>query len=335
MKHRGKNLALLLTGVLIGCAIGGPAAHDAAVVIEAYRSSHPIYVDGARVELEAYAINGNNYVKLRDVGEAVGFNVYWDGSAARIESDKPYTGAPPVEETTEEPAAPPITADVNPAALTGAYTREAYEALRHTVMTGAESTAVYMNEDTRTAMQEAAAAIGSWPGYHMKTTADGKTSFYAKRPGSYEDAAAYCQPFIDSLAGLSDREKVRQIAFFVCDRITYDGATYCSPRTALVSDAVCRSACMGYAHCFKFLCDMAGIPSIFTHSEDHQWNQVYVEGQWWHVDVTGTDAGDDTVWRGKLPILHDETYMQGADYVQSQPELTRFAKELLVPGSTK
>lgn len=28
--------------------------------------------------MEAYTINGNNYVKLRDIGEKVGFNVYWD-----------------------------------------------------------------------------------------------------------------------------------------------------------------------------------------------------------------------------------------------------------------
>ena len=184
-------------------------------------------------------------------------------------------------------------------------------------------------------MMEATAAIGSWPGYHMKTTADGKTSFYTKYPSSYEEAAKYCQPFIDGLTGETDREKVRQMAFFVCDRITYDSTTYCSPRTALISDTVCRGACMSYAHCFKFLCDMAGIPCIFTHSEDHQWNQVYVEGQWWHVDVTGTDAGDDPAFQKSLPVLHDEAYMQGRDYVQNQPELTSFAKELLIPGSTK
>ena len=53
-------------------------------------------MDGHKIELPAYTINGNNYVKLRDVGEVVGFNVYWDGTV-QIESDKPYTGVAPAE----------------------------------------------------------------------------------------------------------------------------------------------------------------------------------------------------------------------------------------------
>ena len=337
MKDRGKNIALVLAGVLIGCAISGPTVSAAEEWFKAYKSGRNFYIDGEKVEMDAYAVEGNNYVKLRDIGRLVGFEVWWDeeNHTVQIERDKPYTGEPPIKEASvaEAQEQQTLTEDVNPAVLTGAYTREAYEALRQTVATGKESAAVAMSEETRTAMIDACAAIGSWPGYHMKTTADGKTSFYTKYPSSYEEAAKYCQPFIDSLAGETDREKVRQIAFFVCDRITYDSTTYCSPRTALVSDAVCRGACMSYAHCFKFLCDMAGIPCIFTHSEDHQWNQVYVEGQWWHVDVTGTDAGDDPAFQKSLPVLHEETYMQGRDYVQNQPELTSIAKELLVPGS--
>ena len=51
--------------------------------------------------MTAYAINGNNYVKLRDVGEAVNFNVYWDGKAIQIESDKPYTGEAPASQPSQ------------------------------------------------------------------------------------------------------------------------------------------------------------------------------------------------------------------------------------------
>lgn len=52
-------------------------------------------MDGTHVQMEAYSINGNNYVKLRDIGEAVGFNVYWDGQSVQVDSDAPYTGAGP------------------------------------------------------------------------------------------------------------------------------------------------------------------------------------------------------------------------------------------------
>lgn len=78
-------------GVFAGLALCGPAA-QAASGITATLSDQPIYVDGQRVSMTAYQIGGNNYVKLRDVGEAVGFNVYWDGSAVQVESGKPYTG---------------------------------------------------------------------------------------------------------------------------------------------------------------------------------------------------------------------------------------------------
>lgn len=82
---------------ILGAAIcGGGAAYAAGVMAE--KSTNTFYVDGKEVELPAYVINGSNYVMLRDVGQAVGFNVYWDGTV-QIESDRPYTGvAPEVDE---------------------------------------------------------------------------------------------------------------------------------------------------------------------------------------------------------------------------------------------
>ena len=90
---RKKNAAMVTTGILIGMTIAGPAAHAAAEYLKAYPSANQFYLDGEPVQMEAYAINGNNYVKLRDIGEAVGFNVYWDNEnhCVQVESDKPYT----------------------------------------------------------------------------------------------------------------------------------------------------------------------------------------------------------------------------------------------------
>ena len=90
-------------GILAGITLCGPVAQAATEALTATPGSQIFYVNGQQVELEAYAIHGNNFVKLRDVGEAVDFNVYWDGSAVQIESDQPYTGEPPAEpELTEE-----------------------------------------------------------------------------------------------------------------------------------------------------------------------------------------------------------------------------------------
>ena len=84
-----KTVYTLLTGAFLGATILG-GAEATVESVSAQRSYMPMYVDGERVQLEAYAIGGNNYVKLRDVGKAVGFNVSWDGSAVQIDSDAPY-----------------------------------------------------------------------------------------------------------------------------------------------------------------------------------------------------------------------------------------------------
>ena len=99
MKNRGKNIGLLLTGMAVGAALCG-GAYAAGIV--AQPTWQPIYVDGQQVEMEAYNINGHNYVKLRDIGKEVGFNVYWQ-NGVQVDSDADYTGEPPV---TSEPDAP-------------------------------------------------------------------------------------------------------------------------------------------------------------------------------------------------------------------------------------
>ena len=95
---RTREAIIMGIGILTGITLCGPAAH-AATNLTATLSGQTIYVDGVQTSITAYAIGGNNYVKLRDVAEAVDFNAYWDGKAVRIESDKPYTGEAPAGRT--------------------------------------------------------------------------------------------------------------------------------------------------------------------------------------------------------------------------------------------
>ena len=117
-----------LCGALVIC--GFTSVASAASGIMATISNQTIYVDGRQVSMTAYAINGNNYVKLRDVGEAVDFNVYWDGSAVQIESNKPYTGAAPASRTTPSASATPSTS-----VITEGSVQTAIRALRDTYPT--------------------------------------------------------------------------------------------------------------------------------------------------------------------------------------------------------
>ena len=89
-----KNAATLLAGMVLGASLVGGAA--AGIVAEPTWQN--IYVDGQQVSMTAYNIAGSNYVKLRDIGQKVGFNVYWD-NGVQIDSDAPYTGIAPAQTT--------------------------------------------------------------------------------------------------------------------------------------------------------------------------------------------------------------------------------------------
>ena len=88
-------------GILCGAMLfGGATAVAAGVTAEPTWQN--IYVDGAQVSMTAYNIAGSNYVKLRDIGKAVDFNVYW-ADGVQIDTDAPYTGVAPVQEAEELP----------------------------------------------------------------------------------------------------------------------------------------------------------------------------------------------------------------------------------------
>ena len=111
--NRLKDIGLVLCGLALGLSLSAPAA-QAVESLKATLSTNRILVDGEEVHLTAYNINGNNYVMLRDVGRAVGFNVYWnsDAKCVQVESKKPYTGEAPVTSAEAKPVEQPAQTDV-------------------------------------------------------------------------------------------------------------------------------------------------------------------------------------------------------------------------------
>ena len=114
--NRIKNTGLVLCGLVLGLTLSAPAA-QAVESLKATLSTNRILVDGQEVRLTAYNINGNNYVMLRDIGRAVGFNVYWDSNTkcVQVESEKPYTGEAPVTSVEAKPVEQPAQTDVDAA----------------------------------------------------------------------------------------------------------------------------------------------------------------------------------------------------------------------------
>lgn len=111
---RGSFAAGFLTCLLLAGVT--TTAYAAGIVAE--RSHHRIVVDGKEAQMEAYVINGSNYVRLRDIGKAVGFEVYWDGDSkcVQVESGKPYTGeAPAKDEAADSAPQPEVTTSADDA----------------------------------------------------------------------------------------------------------------------------------------------------------------------------------------------------------------------------
>ncbi len=373
MKHRGKSAGLVLVGVLVGLSIV-PVANAVSEYLTATPSTQTFYVDDRQVELEAYAINGHNYVKLRDIGQAVGFNVAYDPArnAAIMEPDKPYTGED-VSAVTPTPAPQPAEStdyahQANPAAFTENYTQEVYNALRYALIhpeeiaSGAYQPRSMGKVDAAITMRLTRKLSGSGTDYSVVNAMDGSTKYlYAEHDKDYDAAIAHVRPFINEISTLSQQEQVRQMVWYIADRMTYSTRIGALPSQVLAQDGVMEGAgsCMTYSSSLKFLCEQAGIPCILVSSGIHQWNMVYVDGAWWHVDPTRGHENLQTMvfteyvngaWvtvekpeAERMAILQqnreDATVlyrtMDGRDYVDEHPEITQFLKELMVPGSTK
>ncbi len=343
---RKKDFALLAAGILVGIALAPTAANAVSELLTATPSTQTFYLDDQQIELEAYAINGHNYVKLRDVGQAVDFNVCYDPmrNAAIMEPDKPYTGEDVTATTpissTQPSEGTDYAAQANPAVFAGELNREVYNAIRDTVINRDAILAGSRQPASTTAqitpfgkVYNVVSGIGSYPLYEILHPESGTSVCNVRYPEAYQTAAAYTQSFVDALAGKSQREQVEEIAWYVCDRISY-AVDYPSPAKVLTSDSETPGACMAYAQSFQFLCDRAGIPCILVDSDIHQWNQVYVEGRWWAVDLTADDVPDISE-RRHITILEEPGAMQGTDYIDRHPDVTAFTKEVLIPGSTK
>lgn len=121
--------------------------------------------------------------------------------------------------------------------------------------------------------------------------------------------------------GMSDLEKETAIYSWIVNNVNYDWthqdwmketprASF-TPYGGLVNR---KTVCLGYATTFQLLCDLAGVECItvvgaaFQSQEDHGWNMVRLNGDWYCVDVT---------W--------DANYReQGSDWKASGPEDWRY-----------
>ncbi len=51
--------------------------------------------------------------------------------------------------------------------------------------------------------------------------------------------------------------------------------------------------CASYSETYELVCNALGVPAIAVTSSEHEWNQVYINGTWYVVDVTWDDNNTD------------------------------------------
>ena len=116
--------------------------------------------------------------------------------------------------------------------------------------------------------------------------------------------------------GLDDYEMVTAINDYLCGRMEYD-LDYYTTRHALLYG---RGRCQGYANAFKSLCTEAGIPTDYVrgylrsnYSATHAWNRVYIDGQYYCVDVTTNDVNGCNIFL-LMPEEEFNSYVEILEY---------------------
>ncbi len=111
-KKRSRFFSGFIAGI-ISCGIAMSSAFAYASGITAEASRNRFIVNGEEKALEAYKIDGYNYFKLRDLGEALGFGVAWDGKNGVVVIDTTVESLEDVpDEGAEEPSGVEIGEDM-------------------------------------------------------------------------------------------------------------------------------------------------------------------------------------------------------------------------------
>lgn len=147
---------------------------------------------------------------------------------------------------------------------------------------------------------DAAAAVGydhSALWNHFKTVgiAEGRIAHY--KPVEHEglkicirervvlDAIAIVEQSCN--AQMSDRDKAIAVNDAMCAAYSYDTSEW--GNKMLNNSGVCDD----YANLYKEAMMALGIPCIRVVNNNHAWNEVYIDGAWYVVDVTWNDLGEN------------------------------------------
>ncbi|MGN0666076.1 MAG: transglutaminase domain-containing protein [Huintestinicola sp.] len=91
-------------------------------------------------------------------------------------------------------------------------------------------------------------------------------------------------------SSMSDYEKVKYLHDYIIRSCAYNES---NDMNTVYGTLVGKEAlCQGYAHTFSYLCSKIGLESVTVlgvANEEHMWNLVKMDGDWYHIDLTWDD----------------------------------------------
>lgn len=322
-------------------------------------SGQDIYINGSKAELSAINYNDNNYVKLRDIARALNIEITHDAetNTVSINTDKPYIEEKPKSNYIDGKsyAREDFSQWANPDTFNEVYTREAYNTIRQSIVDIKEITqntdkngynpnynyahfidkeaTINNSGETIEAMKSVTASMFGY--YNFSFGYEPTIKNLYQYPGyrtckiqihkHFEPANKATDSFVAEISNLTDREKLKRIADYICDRVAYKNENIAGINKVFTGTPPVNAVCGTYADAFVYLSQRAGIPCISVADDVHAWNEVYIDGKWHTTDISYYD------------IARSDEYLFPKNYPQADinKQKTNFAKELLVPGSTK
>ena len=339
-----------LIGLICGSLLFGGVTVFANSEIVAKITSQIFFWNNEQVELEAYNINGANYIKLRDAAELFGVNVeYYEDTNTVYLGESRKESSPKTIIDGNSYAKEDYSSKANPEIFNEVFTRDAYNAIRQSIVDIAEITkntdengynanyeyAHFVDETSNTieAMKSVTATMFGY--YNFSFGYEPTIKNLYEYPGyrickvqihkHFEPANNATDSFIAEIKNLPDRERAKRIADYICDRVVYKDDNVAGINSVFTRTPPVNGLCGTYANAFVYLCQRADIPCISVKDDVHAWNEVYIDGKWYIADISYYDVSRNNA------ILFQETYVR--TNIDSQK--TNFAKELLVPGSTE
>lgn len=317
-----------------------------------------IYINGSKAEMSAINYNDNNYVKLRDIAKALNIEITYDAetNTVSINTEKPYIEVKPkitnIDGTSY--SREDFSQKANPDIFNEVYTRDAYNTIRQSIVDIKEITqntdengyntnytyAHFVDEketmnnsgETIEAMKSVTASMFGYYNFGFGYEPTIKNLY--EYPGyrickvqihkHFEPANKATDSFIAEIFNHTDREKVKRIADYICDRVAYKNENVAGINKVFTGMPPVNAVCGTYADAFVYLCQRAEIPCVSVVDDIHAWNEVYIDSKWHTTDISYYD------------VARTDEYLFPKNYPRTDinKQKTNFAKELLLPGST-